>query len=324
MTRRALLMLVLTGAAAACGGGSDGARPATRFLSIGTGGTGGVYYPYGGALARVVSAGIPGVQVTAEVTNASVDNLKLMQLGKVDLALTTADTLAEAQAGTGPFQETGAIGSIRTAAALYTNFTHIVVSRSSGIRTVADLKGRIVSVGSPGSGTELIADRVLEAAGLDPHKDIVRHALGVTESAGAMKDGKLDAFIWSGGVPTPAVQDLAATPGLTIALLPQGDLLPTLEQKYTRQIYRMAFIPPGAYRGVDAEIPVVGVTNLLVASSQLDEQLVYDIVRVLFAQQAALIAAHPEARHLAVPPSPEVSPAPFHPGAIRYYKEHGW
>ena len=323
MTRRALLMLVLTGAVAACGG-SDAARPATRFLSIATGGTGGVYYPYGGAIARVISAGIPGVQATAEATNASVDNLKLMQLGKVDLALTTADTLAEAQAGSGPFRDTGAIGSIRAVATLYTNLTHVVVLRSSGFRTVADLKGKIVSVGAPGSGTELIADRVLEAAGLDPHKDIVRHALGVSESAGAMKDGKLDAFIWSGGVPTPAVQDLAATPGIAIALLPQGDLLPTLEQKYTRQIYRMAFVEPGAYRGVDAQIPVVGVTNFLVASSQLDEQLVYDIVRVLFAQQPALIAAHPEARHLGVPTGPDVSPAPFHSGAIRYYTEHGW
>jgi TRAP transporter TAXI family solute receptor len=322
MTRRVLLVLLLS-VAAACGGNSETARPATRFLSIGTGGTGGVYYPYGGAIARVVTAGITGVQVTAEVTAASVDNLKLMQLGKVDLALTTADTLAEAQAGTGPFAASS-IGSIRTVATLYTNFTHVVALRSAGFRTVADLKGKIVSVGAPGSGTELIADRVLEAAGLDPRKDIVRHSLGVSESAGAMKDGKLDAFIWSGGVPTPAVQDLAATPGMTIALLPQADLLAALEQKYTRQIYRMAFLPPGAYRGVDAEIPVVGVTNFLVASSQLDEQLVYDIVRILFAQQAALIAAHPEARHLAVPTGPDVSPAPFHPGAIRYYKEHGW
>jgi hypothetical protein len=323
MTRRALLMLVLAGAAAACRGGSETARPATRFLSIGTGGTGGVYYPYGGAIARVISAGIPGVQVTAEATNASIDNLKLMQLGKVDLALTTGDTLAEAQAGTGPFAGTS-IGSIRAVAALYTNYTHVVVLRSSGFRTVADLKGKVVSVGAPGSGTELIADRLLEAAGLDPRKDIVRHSLGVSESAGAMKDGKLDAFIWSGGVPTPAVQDLAATPGITIALLPQGDLLQALELKYTRQIYRMDFIPAGAYRGIDAEIPVVGVTNFLVASTQLDEQLVYDIVRVLFAQQSALIAAHPEARHLAVPSGPDVSPAPFHSGATRYYKEHGW
>jgi len=160
--------------APACSGG-----PATRFLSIGTGGTGGVYYPYGGALARLISEKIPNTQVTAEVTGASADNLKLLQLGKVDLAFTLADTLSEAVKGAGAFKETGAVGSARTIAVLYTNYTHVVARAGLGIRTVADLKGRTISVGSPGSGTELIADRVLAAAGLDPRKDITRHALGV-------------------------------------------------------------------------------------------------------------------------------------------------
>lgn len=299
----------------ACGGSDD-----TRFLSIATGGTGGVYYPYGGALASALTTHIPGVQATAEVTGASVDNLKLMQLGKVDLAFTLADTLAEAQAGTGPFSDTGPIGSIRTVAALYTNYTHVVVREGSGIRSIADLRGKTVSVGSPGSGTELIADRLLMAAGLDPRKDITRHALGATESTGAIKDGKLDAFIWSGGVPTPAVQDLAATPGFTMALVRHGDLLPMLESRYGGGLYRLALLPASAYRGLDAEVPVIGVTNLLVASSRLDEQIVFDITRVLFEQKDALVGAHPEARHLAPPTGPDVSPAPFHPGARRYYK----
>jgi len=184
--------------ALSCGG------PQPRFLSIATGGTGGVYYPYGGALARLISEKIPNTQATAEVTGASVDNLKLMQVGKVDLAFTLADTLAEAVKGTGPFKATGAVGSVRTLAVLYTNYTHIVVRQGSGIRSVGDLKGRAVSVGAPGSGTELLADRVLAAAGLDPRRDIGRYALSVSESTGAMKDGKLDALFWSGGVPTPA------------------------------------------------------------------------------------------------------------------------
>jgi TRAP transporter TAXI family solute receptor len=305
--------------AAACGGGS-----AATFLSIATGGTGGVYYPYGGAIARVLTESLPGVQATAEVTGASVDNLKLMQLGRVDLAFTLADTLAEALAGTGSFQSTGAIGTIRTVVPLYTNFTHVVARQGSGIRTVADLRGKTVSVGSPGSGTELIADRVMSAAGLDPRADITRHTLGVAESAGALKDGKVDAFIWSGGVPTPALQDLAATPGLTMALLAHGDLLPLLERNHGRGLYRAAVIPAGSYRGVEADTAVVGVTNVLVASSSLDEALVYDIVRVLFERKDALVAAHPEARHLAVPPGAESSPAPFHPGAVRYFRDHGW
>src|SRR6185503_3401586 len=220
----------------------------TRFLSIATGGTGGVYYPYGGALARLISEKIPNTQATAEVTAASVDNLKLMQLGKVDLAFTLADTLAEAVNGTGPFKETGAVGSVRTLAVLYTNYTHIVVRQGSGINRVADLKGHTVSVGAPGSGTELIADRVLAAAGLDPRRDITRHSLPVSESAGALKDGKVDAFFWSGGLPTASIQDLAATPGLSIALLSSDDLVPRLQADFGKDLYSVAVIPGGSYR----------------------------------------------------------------------------
>jgi uncharacterized protein len=304
---------------AACSAG-----PSPHFLSIATGGTGGVYYPYGGALARVISENLPNIQATAEVTGASVDNLKLMQLGKVDLAFTLADTLAAAVSGSGPFKDTGAIGSIRTLAVLYTNYTHVVVPQGSGIKRIAELKGRVVSVGSPGSGTELIADRVLTVAGLDPRKDITRHQLGVAESAGALKDGKVAAFFWSGGVPTPAIQDLAATPGMTIALVAHDDLILPLQNEYGRQLYRLAVVPGGIYRGIEGETATAGVTNLLVASSSVDDELAEAIVKLMFDQKAALVAAHPEARHLDVPAGPEASPAPFHPGAVRYYKAHGW
>lgn len=319
MTRPAVAFTVFV-LAAACTTGA----PPPRFLSIATGGTGGVYYPYGGALANLITRQIPGVDATAEVTGASVDNLKLMQLGRVDLAFTLADTLAEAQAGSGPFRETGAVGSARTLAVLYTNYTHVVVRQGSGIGRVADLAGRVVSVGSPGSGTELIADRLLIAAGIDPRAGVTRHALGATESAGALKDGKVEAFVWSGGLPTPAIEDLAATPGLAIGLLPQDDLLRLLQATYSRDLYRLALIPAGAYRGLETDVPVVGVTNLLVASSSLDEDLAYAIVRLLFEHKDDLVLAHREAEHLAVPSGPDASPAPFHAGAVRYYREHGW
>lgn len=304
---------------AGCAGGSP-----VRYLSVATGGTGGVYYPYGGALAELITANLTGVQATAEVTGASVDNLKYLQLGRVDLAFTLADTLAEAVKGSGPFQPTGAVGSARTLAVLYTNYTHVVARAGSGVTRVSDLKGRIVSVGSPGSGTELVADRVLAAAGIDPRVDITRHTLGVTESVGALKDGKLDAFFWSGGVPTPAIQDLAATPGISIAFLPQDDLLPMLQRDFGARLYRPAVIPSGTYRGIDTETGVVGVTNVLVGSSALDDETAYAIVKLMFDHKDALVAAHPEARHLEVPGSADSSPAPFHPGAIRYYREHGW
>jgi len=298
--------------------GCSGPQP--RFLSVATGGTGGVYYTYGGALARAISEKVPNTQVTAEATGASIDNLKLMQVGKVDLAFTLADTLAEAVNGRGPFKDTGAVGSLRTLAVLYTNYTHVVTRADAGIRTIADLKGRTVSVGAPGSGTELVANRVLTAAGLDPRKDITRHTLGVAESVGALKDGKLDAFIWSGGLPTPSVQDLAATPGLSMALLAHDSLLPFLQRDYGQGLYSLAVIPAGIYRGVDTDTATVGVRNILVASSSLDDALVEQIVTVLFESKDALVAAHPEARHLERPSTFEGVPAPYHPGALAYYK----
>jgi TRAP transporter TAXI family solute receptor len=313
---RAASALVVLALAVACGD-----APEVRFISVATGGTGGVYYPYGGALAALITQQVPGVQATAEVTGASVDNLKLMQLGKVDLAFTLADTLAAAVRGTGPFADTGAVGSVRTVAVLYTNYTHIVVWRGLGIRSVADLRGRTVSVGSPGSGTELIADRVLAAAGVDSRRDITRHALGATESAGALKDGKVDAFFWSGGVPTPAIQDLAATPGLAFELLAHDDLLPVMRRDHGADLYRLAAIPAGTYRGIDRDIGTIGVSNVLVASSLLDDDLVAAIARVLFERKDALVAAHPEARHLTRPDTFDNAPAEYHQGAVRYYRE---
>lgn len=311
-------LCLLTSAFVACAGGA----PAT-YLSIATGGTGGVYYPYGGGLAHLISDKIPGIQATAEVTGASVDNLKLLQQGRADLAFTLADTLAEAVKGTGPFQATGAV-PVQTVAILYQNFTHIVVLRDGDIDTVADLRGRRVSVGAPGSGTELIAARVLEAAGLDAARDITRQALGAAESVNALKDGKIDAFFWSGGIPTPAVQDLAGTSGIRIRLLPNAAFAAALTAKYGPGLYSEAQVPSRTYQGVVDDVPVIAVGNLLVASASMPEPLAHDITKLLFDEQRALIAIHPEARHLAPAAGPADSPAPFHAGAIRYYRARSW
>lgn len=293
------------------------------FLSVATGGTGGVYYPYGGGLAQLISQQIPGVQATAEVTGASVDNLKLMQQGRADLAFTLADTLAEAVRGTGPFADTGPI-DVQTIAILYQNFTHIIVLQESGITSVGQLRGKRVSVGSPGSGTELIASRVLEAAGIDPRAGITRQALGVTESVNALKDGKIDAFFWSGGIPTPAVQDLAGTSGIHIRLLPNAEFARALSEQHGRGLYTEAVVPGGTYQGAEDDVPVIAVGNLLVAPASMPEQLAHDITKLLFDSQQALIAIHPEARHLAPASGPDDAPAPFHPGAIRYYRARSW
>ncbi len=204
------------------------AQTKTR-LSIATGGTGGVYYPYGGGMAAVLSRHLPGVEATAEVTAASVDNCKLVAAQKADLGFVMGDTAHDAYAGTGKFKEKL---PLRNLAVLYSNFMHIVTLDGKGINTVADLKGKNVSTGAPGSGTEVKALRVLEAYGLNPDKDVTRDRLGATESAGALKDRKIDAYFWDGGLPTASILDVGATPGIKIKLIGQEDAIPKMVAKY--------------------------------------------------------------------------------------------
>jgi hypothetical protein len=298
----------------------DSGKASAQFISIATGGTGGVYYPYGGGIAKVLNESLPNVRATAEVTAASVDNLKLIRDGKADVAFALADTLADAVAGRGPFA--GAPVPAASLAVLYSNYTQLVTTASSGVARIADLKGKVVSTGSPGSGTEVIAFRVLRAAGLDPDRDLTRHGLGASESSDALKDGKVDAFFWSGGLPTSAVQDLSHTPGVSIRLLPTADLVPALRTQYG-DLYFPLEIPAGAYPGLGAPVPVVGVANVLVVNRSMDEQLAYDVTRVLFEKQSDLAAIHPEARNLKLETATKGSPAEFHPGAARYYRERG-
>ena len=201
-----------------------------KTMAIGTGGTGGVYYPLGGAVANVLSKNLPNVQATAEVTGGSVDNLKLIGAGKSELAFTMADAALDALKGEDKFKS----GKVPLQALLvvYPNRMHVVTVEGTGIQTMADLKGKRVSTGSPGSATEVMAFRVIEAAGLDKDKDMKRERLGVAESVNAVKDRKIDAFFWVGGIPTAAVTDLAATPGLKIKLIDHGDLAEKMNAKY--------------------------------------------------------------------------------------------
>jgi TRAP transporter TAXI family solute receptor len=303
--------------AAACGGA---ATPAPTYLSIATGGTGGVYYPYGGGIAKLLNENIPGVRASAEVTAASIDNLKLIRDGKADIAFTLADTLADAIAGRGAFN--GAPVPAASLAVLYSNYTQIVTLAELGVRSVGDLRGKTVSTGAAGSGTEVIALRILRTAGLDPERDLQRQRLGATESADALKDGKIAAFFWSGGLPSAAVQDLSHTPGIAIALVPCADALPSLQHDFGDLYFRLE-IPAAAYPGVQAAVPVVGVANVLVVNRSMPDDLAHDITRLLFDKQAELAAIHPEARNLSPGTAIKGSPAGFHPGALRFYHEAG-
>ena len=322
-SRSAAVVLLAAVLAAACNP-QQMARQAggkTR-LSIATGGTGGVYYPYGGAIARVISEHLAGVEVTAEVTAASVDNLKLIRDHKSDIAFTLADTLDDAIKGRGAFTGRGAV-PVRALAVLYSNYTHLVAHGASGVSRVADLTGKHVSLGAAGSGTELIATRILRAVGLDPGRDLSPVNLGVSQSVDALKDGKIDAFFWSGGVPTAAVLDLVNTPGSRWRLVPNDDVIESLQSTYGASLYSRLSVPSAAYAGLPADVAVVGVSNLLVVNQEMSEQLAYDITRMLFEHQAELIAVHPEAARLSLTTASTGSPAPFHPGALRYYRECG-
>lgn len=313
------VLLLLAVAAAACGATSpDGG---TRRLSIATGGTGGVFYPYGGGIARVLSEDLPNVQVTAEVTAASVDNLKFIRQGTSDLGFTMSDIAADAVAGRDAFADFGAVPA-RALAVLYPSYTHLVTLASSGITSVAGLRGRVVSTGSPGAGTTVLAERILAVSGLDPAKDIRTHNLGVAQSVDALKDGKVDAFFWNGGLPTAAILDLVNTPGVTARILPLDGTIAALNARFGEGTYHRAVIPAATYQ-LAADVPVVAVANLLVVSDAMPEPLAYDITRILFSRQETLAGIHPQARELSVDRALTGASIPFHPGAIRYYRERG-
>lgn len=305
-------------ALAACSGGSS-STPATQRLSIATGGTGGVFYPYGGGIAKVISENIPGVEATAEVTAASVDNLKFISQGTSDIAFTMADTAQDAMLGKEGFAGTGAI-PVRTLAVLYSSYVHLVTLESSGISRITDLRGRTVSTGAAGSGTTVLANRMLQAVGLDPQRDIRAHSLGVAQSVDALKDGKIEAFFWNAGLPTASILDLVNTPGIRARFIATDDIVPRLHQTYGPSLYYSAVIPKGTYK-TNPDVPVVAVANLLVVSESMDETLAHAITRLLFEKQRELEAIHPQARDLALETALKGSSIPFHPGAIRYYRE---
>ena len=306
--------------ALACASNVPYATAQTTRISISTGGTGGVYYPLGGGMANILSKSVPGLQATAEVTGGSVDNLKLIGSGKSEVGFTMADSGYDALQGVDKFKD--AKVNTRTLIVLYPNRLHVVTIEGTGIARLADLKGKRVSTGSPGSGTEVMAFRMLDALGIDRDRDIKRERLSVAESVNALKDRKIDALIWSGGVPTAALTDLAATPGVKIRLLDHGDAADAMNRKYG-PLYVKGTIPARAYSGQDTATTNVDVWNLLVTDDRMSDKMAYDIVKTLFERKADLVAVHRDAEAIALENQAVASPLPFHPGAKKYYEEHG-
>ena len=290
-------------------------------LSIATGGTGGVYYPLGGGMAAVLSKYVPGIQATAEVTGGSVANLQLINTGKPYIGMTMADATLDAYKGEDKFK--GHPVPVRTLLIMYPNRMHVVTIEGTGINTMKDLKGKRVSTGSGGSATEVMAFRVIEAAGLDKDRDMKRERLGVAESVNAIKDRKIDAFFWVGGLPTAAVTDLANTPGVKIKLVDHSDLVPAMNKKYG-DLYVKDVITKDVYRGMDKDNRIATVNNLLVAHEKMDADTAYKIVRAVFEHKDELVRTHKEAENIKLEnQKKDASPIPWHPGAVKYFTEKG-
>lgn len=292
-----------------------------RTLSIVTGGTGGVYYPLGGGLANMLAKHVPGWQATSEVTGGSVDNLRLIGARRADIGFTMADASLDAARGEDKFK--GSPVANRALAVLYPNRMHVVTIEGAGINSMSDLKGKRVSTGSPGSATEVMGFRLLEAAGIDREKDIRRERLGVAESTNALKDRKIDAYLWVGGLPTAAVTDLAATPNVRIKLVDHAEFVGAMNAKWG-DLYAKGAIPAGTYPGQDRDNPNADVWNILVVHEGMPEDVAYRITKVVFENTAEWATVHAEARNVTLANQRQAnSPVPFHPGAVRYLTERG-
>jgi hypothetical protein len=290
-------------------------------LSIATGGTGGVYYPLGGGFGNIIGKKLPGYTATAEVTGGSVANLQLIGTGKADIAYTQVDAAWDAVNGLDKFKS-GKL-DIKALVVMYANHMHVVTVDGTGIGKIEDLKGKRVSTGSPGSATEVFAFRVLEAAGLDPQKDVTRERLGVAESVNAIKDKKIEAFFWVGGLPTAAVTDLAATPNTKIRFLDIAQNVGKMVAKYGN-IYAAGVIPKATYAGMEKDAQNVTVWNLMAVNGSMSEELAYNLTKTMMENRADLAQVHKEALNIKDENQSKAKAGiPWHPGALKYFKEKG-
>ena len=307
----------------ACGGGDSGGSgggegaQAGGTLTFATGGTGGVYYPYGGGIANLLSSELDGTVVTVQETNASVDNMQLLASGQAQLAFGLGDVVSDAAKGQNTFSEPLPICSLGN---MYNNFTHVFTTADTGITSIEDVRGKRVSVGAVGSASEVTADRILQAAGIDPQADIERAQLGVAETVAAIQDGTVDVGFWSGGLPTGAIVDLASTDDLV--LIPTADYVDEMAGKYG-DYYFADEIPANTYEGQTEASPQVVSPNILVVRNDMDEQLQQDITRTIFENKEQLLTVHPAAEELDPATAGDVTFIETCPGAKAYFDSVG-
>ncbi|MFW6199566.1 MAG: TAXI family TRAP transporter solute-binding subunit [Gemmatimonadota bacterium] len=297
-------------------GCSPGDRP--EIMALATAGTGGVYYVLGGSIAELWSRELPGRSFVAEVTGGSVENLSLVLGDEVDVGFSMGTNALRAFRGTGSFDGREP-GRVRALAALYPNVLHLVTLEGTGVESLDDLVGRRVSVGAPGSGTEVGARTLLEGNGIS-YDDFDPQRLNFNETANALRDGSIDAGFLSVGPPTSALMDLASARPVRFVPVTEEEVEATAALDPTVRRHVMA---AGTYPGHEEDVQTVSTPNVLVVRAEMDEDLAYDLARVLFQGRPELEGVHPAARNITPEYTLDVSPLPLHPGTIRYLEESG-
>jgi len=293
------------------------AARAETFINILTGGTSGVYYPLGVALSKIYADAIPDSKPSVQATKASVENLNLLQQGKGEIAFTLGDSLAFAVKGDAEAGFSKPLDKLRTIAAIYPNYVQVVATADSGIKTLADLRGKRVSVGAPKSGTELNARAILGAAGLS-YQDLGKvEYLPFAESVELMKNRQLDATLQSAGLGVASIRDLASSVPITVVEVP-GSIVEKIGAPYVSRT-----IPAGTYQGQQADVETAAVVNYLVSSTEVSDDIAYAMTKAMFEHLDQMAAAHAAAKAIKLDEAAKSSPAPLHPGAEKYYKEKG-
>jgi TRAP transporter TAXI family solute receptor len=313
MTKRLSLF-----AAAAAFTASTAVLAAPTFINILTGGTSGVYYPIGVGLSQLYSNGIEGSKTSVQATKASVENLNLLESGRGELALALGDSVADAWNGVEDAGFKTPLKKLRAIAGTYPNYIQIVANKESGINTLADLKGKRISVGAPKSGTELNARAIFKAAGLS-YEDMGKvEFLPYAESVELIKNRQLDATLQSSGLGMAAIRDLAATLPINFVAIPAE-----ITAKIDNAAYQAASIPAGTYDGQDSDVPTVAINNILVSHDGVSEEVAYQMTKLMFDNLERLGNAHSAAKDIKLEGAAKDLPIPLHPGAERFYKEVG-
>lgn len=297
---------------------SCAANAAPVFINILTGGTSGVYYPIGVGLSQIYSDGIAGAKTSVQATKASVENLNLLQAGRGELALALGDSVADAKNGVEDAGFKAPLTKLRAIAGAYPNYIQIVANKESGIKTLADLKGKTISVGAPKSGTELNARAIFKAAGLT-YEDMSKvQYLPFAESVELIKNRQLDATLQSSGLGMAAIRDLSSTMPLNYVSIP-----PDVVSKIGNAAYQPAQIPANTYDGQPESVPTVAITNILVTREDVSDDIAYQMTKLMFENLTRLGNSHSAAKDIKLQNAAKNLPIPLHPGAERYYKEAG-